>query len=721
MQSIIFGMKREILILIFLLQIAFFAFPKDVQGEWQSEVYPLIGTDEGLFQLNEGILLPLWTGAGVQKIIFSDRYYLLTDKGIVASDDLHFFEFRNTGLPVHTIKHYDSFGKKLIYAQKELKDLEAHPQRSEILVTATRNSVFLSRDSGRHWSDLGFGSSISGLKCVAVADLPDGNGGTQLVVFLSHAIQGLSYILPDSSNPKWIKLSAGFKIPQGTSGVDEIADILPVVRKDESGNEITDVYIGLSFFPGIHKLNWASKRVQLLWTDKEKNHTVESMVPLGNKILYIQRGSFSSFAMATGADLGTPDFVHKWQDYNGESPKHPNCAYFTENIEGKIYPIALSELWMLTPDDIRAKYQEAAVNRKCIYIPAGQSHGKRLERHLQTVENNGLNGIVIDMKDDLGMIRFDARSPEILEKDAVSRYAITLDPFVKKMKERGIYLIARVVVFKDKKLHYYKDGKYAIKNSKTGKNWQGFKRYNKIYDEAGNVTGRVAEYYDEYWVDPYCEEVWAYNVAVAQELIERGFDEIQFDYIRFPTDGWNLANASYTWREKGMNRESALISFLSHARENIDAPIGIDIYGSNGWYRSGVRTGQDAELLAKYVDVICPMFYPSHFEQDFLAHEPAEDRTYRIYYMGGYRNSMVVHNRAVIRPWVQTFSLPVAYDRKYYGKEYVRREILGVRDSLNVGYMYWNNSGRYDEVFPDFGDKQQVYTQNGNIDLSNTD
>ncbi|MBQ2125302.1 MAG: hypothetical protein II196_05870, partial [Spirochaetales bacterium] len=64
---------------------------------------------------------------------------------------------------------------------------------------------------------------------------------------------------------------------------------------------------------------------------------------------------------------------------------------------------------------------------------------------------------------------------------------------------------------------------------------------------------------------------------------------------------------------------------------------------------------------------------------------------------------------------------PVAYDRKYYGKEYVRREILGVRDSLNVGYMYWNNSGRYDEVFPDFGNKNEVYTQNGNVDLSNTD
>lgn len=714
-------MKRKIFILNFLLLITFLAYSEDIQRKWQSEVYPLIGTDEGLFQLNEGILLPLWTGAGVQKIIFSDRYYLLTDKGIVASDDLHFFEFRNTGLPVHTIKHYDSFRKKLTFAQKELKDLEAHPQRSEILVTASRNSVFLSRDSGRHWTDLGLGSSISGLKCVAVADLPDGNGGTQLVVFLSHAIQGLSYILPDSDKPSWTRLSAGFKIPSGTSCVDEIADILPVVRKDEYGNEFTDVYIGLSFSPGIYKLKWEAKRVQLLWADDEKNHTVESMVSLGDRILYLRRGGFSSFSAVTGADLGTPNFVHRWLDYNEESPKYPNCAYFTENINGKSYPVTLSELWMLTPDEIRTKYSEAAVNRKCIYIPAGQSHGSRLERHLQTVENNGLNGIVIDMKDDLGMIRFDAKTPAVVEKNSVSRYAITLDPFVKKMKQRGIYLIARVVVFKDKKLHYYKDGIYAVKDSKTGKQWQGIKRYNKTYDEAGNVTGKTPEYYDEYWVDPYCEEVWVYNTAVAQELIERGFDEIQFDYIRFPTDGWNLANASYTWREKGMNRESALISFLSHARENIDAPIGIDIYGSNGWYRSGVRTGQDAELLAKYVDVICPMFYPSHFEQDFLAHEPAEDRTYRIYYMGGYRNCLVVHNRAVIRPWVQTFSLPVAYDRKYYGKEYVRREILGVRDSLNVGYMYWNNSGRYDEVFPDFGNKNEIYTHSGKIDLSNTD
>lgn len=66
-----------------------------------------------------------------------------------------------------------------------------------------------------------------------------------------------------------------------------------------------------------------------------------------------------------------------------------------------------------------------------------------------------------------------------------------------------------------------------------------------------------------------------------------------------------------------MDKESALVSFLAYARDNINAPIGIDIYGANGWYRSGTRTGQDVELMSDYVDVICPMFYPSHFEQDF--------------------------------------------------------------------------------------------------------
>ena len=107
----------------------------------------------------------------------------------------------------------------------------------------------------------------------------------------------------------------------------------------------------------------------------------------------------------------------------------------------------------------------------------------------------------------------------------------------------------------------------------------------------------------------------------------------------------------------------------------------------NGWYRSGTRTGQDAEMLAEYVDVIGPMFYPSHFEQTFLNYAPVADRTYRIYYYGSFRNTVLCRNRAIIRPWIQSFYLNVSYDRLYYDSDYIKKQFFGVRDSLDRGYM----------------------------------
>ena len=284
----------------------------------------------------------------------------------------------------------------------------------------------------------------------------------------------------------------------------------------------------------------------------------------------------------------------------------------------------------------------------------------------------------------------------------MSQYAVNLEHFVKEFKESKTYLIVRIVVFKDRNLSRYANGKYAVWDAAAKSPWIGIKAYEEVVDSTtGNSTKKTPAYYDEHWVDPYSPEVWEYNVAIAKELINRGFDEIQFDYIRFPTDGINLNLATYRWQAQGMTKESALISFLLYARENIDAPIGIDIYGANGWYRSGTRTGQDAEMLCEYVDVISPMFYPSHFEQEFMNHEPYADRTYRIYYYGTYRTSVMTRNRAIARPWVQAFRLNVRYDRQYYGTAYIQKEIFGVRDAADRGYLYWNNSGDYDYILPD--------------------
>jgi hypothetical protein len=319
--------------------------------------------------------------------------------------------------------------------------------------------------------------------------------------------------------------------------------------------------------------------------------------------------------------------------------------------------------------------------------------------------------VVIDMKDDYGRLRFTPKSSALNGWGRVFR-PIDLDAFLKQMKDAGIFTVARIVVFKDPEMAARSGGKYAVWDSRNNKPWLGyFDTQRKAGSELPDIVNKVEilpandpqmeilrTYYDEQWVDPYCEEYWEYIAALSEELCERGFDEIQYDYIRFPTDGINLGNASYRWRSSGMDMESAIISFLRHVRARVKAPISVDIYGANGWYRSGSRTGQEVELLAQWVDVICPMYYPSHFEQIFLAQEPAELRPYRIYYEGTLRTRVISRNTVIVRPWAQAFYLNVSYDRKYYNLDYVRYQLDGVHAAGNGGLTYWNNSGRYDDI-----------------------
>jgi hypothetical protein len=102
--------------------------------------------------------------------------------------------------------------------------------------------------------------------------------------------------------------------------------------------------------------------------------------------------------------------------------------------------------------------------------------------------------------------------------------------------------------------------------------------------------------------------------------------------------------------------------------------------------------------MTPWVDVICPMYYPSHFEQDFLAQEPAELRPYRIYNQGVQRTHHIARGKIIVRPWAQAFYLNVSYDRRFYNQDYVRRQLEGTRDAGSGGLTYWNNSGRYEDI-----------------------
>lgn len=683
----------------------------------ESDVF-LVGSDSGLYKItSSNNVIPLWTEARVDQIVkvrmpefignsiagSKDAWFFRTQKGLYYSEDLKTFTARDKGLPILKIKKYDGNKTWMEEQIQELKDFCVNPINNMEMVTATKDAVFYSADGGNSWKSLGSMSKTTpGVKAVAVVTLEG-----ETVVFMTHPIFGLSYIMPYRNKAMWTDVEDGFIKMQSLSSPDEIADILPVVRSRPDGAVYTELYLSQSYIPNIYRFDWAEKKGVLLYKGTEPVDCLDGLSIMDDVLVYTHLEGIGSLDINTLKSPGSPVQFNDWNKAFSAVPGMINTAWVPQTRSGFGKGILLNELWLLYPGTVNSPYAEKANGKKAVYASAYQCRNQEgIDKFKKIVKDRNMNALVIDMKDDYGYLRYKTKDPLLLEKGTVSNYAIDLEKFIDEFKKENIYLIARIVTFKDRCLTKYGNGKYAVWDSKYNKVWTGIKGYEDIVDDEGNVTGTETQYYDEHWVDPYSQEVWEYNITVAKELIARGFDEIQFDYIRFPTDGLNLYNASYRWQDKGMDKESALISFLSYARENIDAPIGIDIYGANGWYRSGTRTGQDSELLAEYVDVIGPMFYPSHFEQTFLNYAPYADRTYRIYYYGSFRNTIMCRNRSIIRPWVQSFYLGVSYDKQYYDEDYIRKEFFGVRDSLNRGYMCWNNSGEYGVTPKDVGDTE---------------
>jgi len=686
----------------------------------------LAGTGSGLYRVNNSKNSVIWDKSDVRKIIRTDSvWYFLTGAGVISSDDLSSFREANAGLPVKVIKITEGGKKNFVREIQELKDLEVHPTNPQILVTATKDAVFLTRNGGQSWQNMGLNSITAGAKAVSVLDLPDSTGRMQLTLLVSHPIYGVSWRQPDSMATNWVDMNAGLEKVPSIKWPDEVADLSAISR-----NGSIEVYASQTFMPRIYRLDWAKKQFLPVWSGTASVDTVEGLAVTAKSILYTGPDTVRE---VSAQSTSTSAAIDDWNASFQAVPGNLLCAWIPANRSGGRGNLSLSELWLLKSAARAGLYTQNANLKKGNYLPIHQVvTAAGYDAHLKTIKDNKLNMLVVDMKDDIGIIRYNTKDPVVLGKGNV-RTGIDVEEFVRKARANGVYLVARIVVFKDKSLASWGGNRYAVWDKAENKAWQGYQTITRkiqtvavgAQTEPGTVGGTanagssgtavpapvpapaqpltetVRQNYEEYWVDPYSEEVWEYNIAVARELVARGFDEIQFDYIRFPTDGENLDNASFRWKDSGMDKESALMSFLSYARREIKAPISIDIYGANGWYRTGARTGQDVELLARYVDVICPMFYPSHFEQGFLAHAPTEERPYRIYYYGSYRNTIIARNHVVVRPWAQAFYLNVSYDRAFYNPDYVQRQIYGARDSINQGYTYWNNSGRYSDLRPD--------------------
>ncbi|MCB1183059.1 LysM peptidoglycan-binding domain-containing protein [bacterium] len=288
----------------------------------------------------------------------------------------------------------------------------------------------------------------------------------------------------------------------------------------------------------------------------------------------------------------------------------------------------------------------------------------------------GGNAVVFDAKDIDGGVSFHSRHPLASWGKGRSAPVISsLDDMMARFDRRGLYTVARLALFLDGELGHRRPD-LALQDS-TGNPW----------GERGCV-----------WMDPAQPEVREYNLALAAELARAGVDEIQFDYVRFPTNGWRgdwVGDLEHT----ALRRRAVISDFLAVARDTLAAygvKVSADLYGIMAWGRMEdlALTGQHVPTIAGLVDVICPMIYPSHFGPGFEGRKrPGDDPDYFIG-EGTRRFVAQVAGQAEIRPWLQAFPYRVT---KYDGA-YIATQVGAARDAGGRGWCLWNPACRYGEA-----------------------
>jgi hypothetical protein len=291
----------------------------------------------------------------------------------------------------------------------------------------------------------------------------------------------------------------------------------------------------------------------------------------------------------------------------------------------------------------------------------------------------GINAIVFDVKDITGIVHTGSRVEQVKRFGLNRRKAIdNLPMMIRECRRHGMYIIARISVFRDHLL-YDRDPSSRIKSKSTGRDWNSGTK--------------------EKWCDPTNSMVQEYNISLACELADSGVDEVQFDYIRFPTVG-DQNDAAYTWSEGRADRTMAVASFLKNAHQRLRSKncfLSIDIFGVVAWGKNVdiEKTGQKIDLLAANCDVISPMLYPSHFNDQFDGFAKPGDHPHHFIMNGCLRvRELAGKNKVIVRPWLQAFGWRVSK----YNASYITEQVRGSVDGGGYGYLFWNASNKYDEV-----------------------
>jgi len=315
------------------------------------------------------------------------------------------------------------------------------------------------------------------------------------------------------------------------------------------------------------------------------------------------------------------------------------------------------------------------VYSKGVYVTSWTAGGSGMEGIIAMIKETELNTVVIDMKDYTGKVAFDT---DVNLVDTLDLEEIRINDFrglVQRLHQENIYVIVRISVFQDPELAK-KRPDLALKNKYTGGIWK---------DNRG--LG---------WMDPASRTVWRYIVSLAQEAANYGVDEVNFDYIRFPSDG-KLSSISYPFWDGETPKYEIIRRFYRYLYSGMKRyPVytSADLFGLT-LVKTGdddLNIGQRLEDALPYFDYVAPMTYPSHYQSGFEgikkpAEHPYEVISISLAYAKEHYGEEVTGK---IRPWLQDFDIGAIYTA-----DMIRQEKQAVYDEGAYGWVLWNSLNQY--------------------------
>ncbi len=312
---------------------------------------------------------------------------------------------------------------------------------------------------------------------------------------------------------------------------------------------------------------------------------------------------------------------------------------------------------------------------KAIYMSSWVAGTPSIRNGLvKLIEETELNAVIIDIKDYTGKIAFEVSDLELQKIGSAENRVPDMKEFIAELHKKDIYVIGRIAVFQDPYMVKHRPD-LAVKRKSDGVVWKDYK----------GIT----------WLDASSREVWDYAILIGRESYALGFDELNFDYIRFPSDG-NMEDISYPLSEVKPKPE-VIRNFFEYLSVNLrpsGVKISADLFGMTATNKDDLNIGQVLENTLPYFDYIAPMVYPSHYPPGFNGHSNPNNYPYEVVNFSmseAAKRALAASTSPLkLRPWLQDFDYGGDYDVKE-----VRAQIKATYDSGLTSWMLWSPSNKY--------------------------